>query len=255
MHAQYKALLLLWPICSVYSPHRCSDTQTVCSQCCWRPSLMNLMRYHDFYWCTYYPPSTCRAAGGKAVFPGTHLKTFSPLDPSGDTERFGSACRDCIISSRSDLQLWDVWQYWQQNRTPGSWAQQYWPSAGCWWDIYGFLRSTPCWLFSAGWYTAQLYYGSRKQGTTGNTDCGLFLSLFMRLAEPLIFTGSKMADASPSTPSMNSYFYKFMINLLKRFSLERKLLETRGAFIIRWSGTPHINIWHISYLMPTWLCL
>ena len=32
---------------------------------------------------------------------------------------------------------------------------------------------------------------------------------------------------------MNSYFYKFMINLLKRFSSERKLLEMRGAFIIR----------------------
>uniref|UniRef100_A0A4W4EUE5 Protein VAC14 homolog n=1 Tax=Electrophorus electricus TaxID=8005 RepID=A0A4W4EUE5_ELEEL len=45
--------------------------------------------------------------------------------------------------------------------------------------------------------------------------------------------GSKVVDSSPSTPSMNSYFYKFMINLLKRFSLERKLLETRGAFIIR----------------------
>ncbi|XP_068606490.1 protein VAC14 homolog [Brachionichthys hirsutus] len=45
--------------------------------------------------------------------------------------------------------------------------------------------------------------------------------------------GSKASDASPSTPSMNSYFYKFMINLLKRFSLERKLLEVRGAFIIR----------------------
>ncbi|KAG9272117.1 protein VAC14 homolog isoform X1 [Astyanax mexicanus] len=45
--------------------------------------------------------------------------------------------------------------------------------------------------------------------------------------------GSKVADSSPSTPSMNSYFYKFMINLLQRFSLERKLLETRGAFIIR----------------------
>ncbi|KAM9780202.1 protein VAC14 homolog [Neosynchiropus ocellatus] len=43
----------------------------------------------------------------------------------------------------------------------------------------------------------------------------------------------KTADSSPSTPSMNSYFYKFMINLLKRFSLERKLLENRGAFIIR----------------------
>ncbi|XP_042571291.1 protein VAC14 homolog isoform X2 [Cyprinus carpio] len=45
--------------------------------------------------------------------------------------------------------------------------------------------------------------------------------------------GCKVTDLSPSTPSMNSYFYKFMINLLKRFSLERKLLEMRGAFIIR----------------------
>lgn len=44
---------------------------------------------------------------------------------------------------------------------------------------------------------------------------------------------NKAMDLSPSTPSMNSYFYKFMINLLKRFSLERKLLENRGAFIIR----------------------
>ncbi|XP_026182024.1 protein VAC14 homolog [Mastacembelus armatus] len=44
---------------------------------------------------------------------------------------------------------------------------------------------------------------------------------------------SKAGDLSPSTPSMNSYFYKFMINLLKRFSLERRLLENRGAFIIR----------------------
>ncbi|XP_054615716.1 protein VAC14 homolog [Dunckerocampus dactyliophorus] len=45
--------------------------------------------------------------------------------------------------------------------------------------------------------------------------------------------GAKTAESSPSTPSMNSYFYKFMINLLKRFSTERKLLESRGAFIIR----------------------
>ncbi|XP_016312186.1 protein VAC14 homolog isoform X2 [Sinocyclocheilus anshuiensis] len=49
----------------------------------------------------------------------------------------------------------------------------------------------------------------------------------------LYIPGSKVTDLSPSTPSMNSYFYKFMINLLKRFSLERKLLEMRGAFIIR----------------------
>ncbi|XP_034749029.1 protein VAC14 homolog [Etheostoma cragini] len=46
-------------------------------------------------------------------------------------------------------------------------------------------------------------------------------------------TDSRVMDSSPSTPSMNSYFYKFMINLLKRFSLERKLLDNRGAFIIR----------------------
>ncbi|NXH68337.1 VAC14 protein, partial [Hydrobates tethys] len=45
--------------------------------------------------------------------------------------------------------------------------------------------------------------------------------------------GTKGLECSPSTPTMNSYFYKFMINLLKRFSSERKLLETRGAFIIR----------------------
>uniref|UniRef100_A0A8C8VPM2 Protein VAC14 homolog n=1 Tax=Pelusios castaneus TaxID=367368 RepID=A0A8C8VPM2_9SAUR len=43
----------------------------------------------------------------------------------------------------------------------------------------------------------------------------------------------KGTECSPSTPTMNSYFYKFMINLLRRFSSERKLLETRGAFIIR----------------------
>ncbi|NWX91319.1 VAC14 protein, partial [Nothoprocta ornata] len=46
-------------------------------------------------------------------------------------------------------------------------------------------------------------------------------------------SGNKGMECSPSTPTMNSYFYKFMINLLKRFSSERKLLETRGAFIIR----------------------
>ncbi|XP_032775540.1 protein VAC14 homolog [Strigops habroptila] len=45
--------------------------------------------------------------------------------------------------------------------------------------------------------------------------------------------GMKGLECSPSTPTMNSYFHKFMINLLKRFSSERKLLETRGPFIIR----------------------
>ncbi|XP_026539978.1 protein VAC14 homolog [Notechis scutatus] len=46
-------------------------------------------------------------------------------------------------------------------------------------------------------------------------------------------SGAKSMGCSPSTPTMNSYFYQFMINLLKRFSSERKLLEIRGAFIIR----------------------
>uniref|UniRef100_A0A8C4YH49 Protein VAC14 homolog n=1 Tax=Gopherus evgoodei TaxID=1825980 RepID=A0A8C4YH49_9SAUR len=52
-------------------------------------------------------------------------------------------------------------------------------------------------------------------------------------ASQLSSSGMKGMECSPSTPTMNSYFYKFMINLLKRFSSERKLLETRGAFIIR----------------------
>ncbi|XP_075045515.1 protein VAC14 homolog isoform X1 [Mixophyes fleayi] len=45
--------------------------------------------------------------------------------------------------------------------------------------------------------------------------------------------GARGPESSPSTPTMNSYFHRFMVNLLKRFSSERKLLETRGAFIIR----------------------
>ncbi|NXN44313.1 VAC14 protein, partial [Rhinoptilus africanus] len=52
-------------------------------------------------------------------------------------------------------------------------------------------------------------------------------------AGQLSSSGTKGLECSPSTPTMNSYFYKFMINLLKRFSSERKLLENRGAFIIR----------------------
>ncbi|CAB1449718.1 unnamed protein product [Pleuronectes platessa] len=44
-------------------------------------------------------------------------------------------------------------------------------------------------------------------------------------------TDSKLVLKVPGR--MNSYFYKFMINLLKRLSQERKLLENRGAFIIR----------------------
>ncbi|XP_056381392.1 protein VAC14 homolog isoform X1 [Hyla sarda] len=45
--------------------------------------------------------------------------------------------------------------------------------------------------------------------------------------------GVRGLESLPSTPTMNSYFHRFMVNLLKRFSSERKLLETRGAFIIR----------------------
>uniref|UniRef100_A0A8D2NUU8 Protein VAC14 homolog n=1 Tax=Zosterops lateralis melanops TaxID=1220523 RepID=A0A8D2NUU8_ZOSLA len=52
-------------------------------------------------------------------------------------------------------------------------------------------------------------------------------------AGQLSSSSTKGLECSPSTPTMNSYFYKFMINLLKRFSSERKLLESRGAFIIR----------------------
>ncbi|XP_071613182.1 protein VAC14 homolog isoform X2 [Heliangelus exortis] len=52
-------------------------------------------------------------------------------------------------------------------------------------------------------------------------------------AGQLSTSGTRGLECSPSSPTMNSYFYKFMINLLKRFSSERKLLENRGAFIIR----------------------
>ncbi|RXN24052.1 VAC14 -like protein [Labeo rohita] len=71
-------------------------------------------------------------------------------------------------------------------------------------------------------------------GSCDNTDTKTELHIpgGVRDGQPVV-VGSKVSDLSPSTPSMNSYFYKFMINLLKRFSLERKLLEMRGAFIIR----------------------
>lgn len=72
-----------------------------------------------------------------------------------------------------------------------------------------------------------------SSGVCDNTDSKTELQVPEDTIGHQLVVGSKMADASPSTPSMNSYFYKFMINLLKRFSLERKLLETRGAFIIR----------------------
>ncbi|XP_025031566.1 protein VAC14 homolog isoform X2 [Python bivittatus] len=69
-------------------------------------------------------------------------------------------------------------------------------------------------------------------------------------------TGAKSMGCSPSTPTMNSYFYQFMINLLKRFSSERKLLETRGAFIIRSAQTTSslASEWfflHVSLLLES----
>ncbi|CAB1313550.1 unnamed protein product [Coregonus sp. 'balchen'] len=73
-----------------------------------------------------------------------------------------------------------------------------------------------------------------SSGSCDNSDSKLELQVPEGAkAGPQTVVGSKVGDSSPSTPSMNSYFYKFMINLLKRFSLERKLLENRGAFIIR----------------------
>ncbi|KTG44814.1 hypothetical protein cypCar_00007109 [Cyprinus carpio] len=71
-------------------------------------------------------------------------------------------------------------------------------------------------------------------GSCNNSDSKTELHIpgGVRDGQPVV-VGCKVTDLSPSTPSMNSYFYKFMINLLKRFSLERKLLEMRGAFIIR----------------------
>uniref|UniRef100_A0A4W3J0N8 Protein VAC14 homolog n=1 Tax=Callorhinchus milii TaxID=7868 RepID=A0A4W3J0N8_CALMI len=54
------------------------------------------------------------------------------------------------------------------------------------------------------------------------------------LHTPLCTSSTHASEScSPSTPTMNSYFFKFMINLLKRFNSEKRLLEIRGAFIIR----------------------
>ncbi|XP_069757097.1 protein VAC14 homolog isoform X1 [Narcine bancroftii] len=50
---------------------------------------------------------------------------------------------------------------------------------------------------------------------------------------PLNSSRPRTLEGSPSTPTMNSYFFKFMINLLKQFNNERSLLEIRGPFIIR----------------------
>ncbi|XP_060694246.1 protein VAC14 homolog [Hemiscyllium ocellatum] len=50
---------------------------------------------------------------------------------------------------------------------------------------------------------------------------------------PLNTSRPRTLECSPSTPTMNSYFFKFMVNLLKQFNNEKRLLETRGPFIIR----------------------
>ncbi|XP_063294124.1 protein VAC14 homolog [Pelobates fuscus] len=72
--------------------------------------------------------------------------------------------------------------------------------------------------------------------TDSSSDSPGLLSGPSELHVPASSRGSQGArghECSPSTPTMNSYFHRFMINLLKRFSSERKLLESRGAFIIR----------------------
>ncbi|XP_073461748.1 protein VAC14 homolog [Aquarana catesbeiana] len=45
--------------------------------------------------------------------------------------------------------------------------------------------------------------------------------------------GARGLESSPSTPTMNSYFHRFMVNLLKRFSSERRLLGDPRGLIIR----------------------
>uniref|UniRef100_A0AAY4DUM5 Protein VAC14 homolog n=1 Tax=Denticeps clupeoides TaxID=299321 RepID=A0AAY4DUM5_9TELE len=53
--------------------------------------------------------------------------------------------------------------------------------------------------------------GKSEVHVTDPNCSALNISLFNQLYS---VTGSKVVDSSPSTPSMNSYFYKFMINLL-----------------------------------------
>ncbi|KPP66289.1 protein VAC14-like [Scleropages formosus] len=78
---------------------------------------------------------------------------------------------------------------------------------------------------------------SDTTGSCDNTSCRLELpvSASTKAGQPCVSSKSAAdsTPSTPSTPSMNSYFHKFMINLLRRFSLERKLLDMRGAFIIR----------------------
>uniref|UniRef100_A0A8C9VSX8 Protein VAC14 homolog n=1 Tax=Scleropages formosus TaxID=113540 RepID=A0A8C9VSX8_SCLFO len=85
---------------------------------------------------------------------------------------------------------------------------------------------------------------SDTTGSCDNTSCRLELPVKLGQINnmTLNLSGNKVQQdvgntdstpSTPSTPSMNSYFHKFMINLLRRFSLERKLLDMRGAFIIR----------------------
>ncbi|XP_072925801.1 protein VAC14 homolog isoform X2 [Hemitrygon akajei] len=82
---------------------------------------------------------------------------------------------------------------------------------------------------------------SSPAGQTGH-DSSESISTQNRQSELHVLTSSspqlnsskpRTLECSPSTPTMNSYFFKFMINLLKQFNNEKSLLEIRGPFIIR----------------------
>uniref|UniRef100_A0A4W3IN35 Protein VAC14 homolog n=1 Tax=Callorhinchus milii TaxID=7868 RepID=A0A4W3IN35_CALMI len=69
--------------------------------------------------------------------------------------------------------------------------------------------------------------------SSGSQSSQSELQIPISSSTPLISARPRTLECSPSTPTMNSYFFKFMINLLKRFNSEKRLLEIRGAFIIR----------------------
>ncbi|XP_059848504.1 protein VAC14 homolog isoform X1 [Hypanus sabinus] len=83
---------------------------------------------------------------------------------------------------------------------------------------------------------------SSPAGQTEGHDSSESISTQNRQSELHVLTSSspqlnsskpRTLECSPSTPTMNSYFFKFMINLLKQFNNEKSLLEIRGPFIIR----------------------